>query len=146
MSSSCLFFPFKSSCFCLSRVFCFSNVFATKRVAVEREMSLLGQENTLSLCFLLSSSFPFSEFLFLSFQIFLSPRELWSLCLCLFLPFQSFCFCLSRVIFAFAKFLICLFQIFSQIFLLPRELLWRGRAPCLDRRTLQGGVGGLSYN
>ena len=77
MSSSCLFFPFKSSCFCLSRVFCFSKIFCHQE-RVEWESSLLGQENTLSLCFLLSSSFPFPEFLFLSFQIFLD--------------LQSFCF------------------------------------------------------
>ena len=70
-------------CFSLAKVFVFvfpeffvsPNFFATKRVAVERESSLLGKENILSLCFLLSSSFPFPEFLFLSFQRFFCHQE-----------------------------------------------------------------------
>ena len=47
----------------------------------------------------------------------------------LFLSFQSF-FCLSK-------------KFCRQV---PGALQWRGRAPCLGRRTPQGGVGGLSYN
>ena len=109
----------------------------------------LPQRQMSSLCLF----FPFKSFVFVFLEFFclckvfdLSLPDFFSRSFCHqeSFPFQSFCFCLSRVIFAFAKFLICLFQIFSQIFLLPRELLWRGRAPCLDRRTLQGGVGGLS--
>ena len=53
---------------------------------MERERSLLGQENTLSLCLLLSSSFPFPEFLFLSFQSYFCLCKVFDLSLPDFFP------------------------------------------------------------